>query len=67
MESVLDNYFSNKPPPNHLVKCQCFRKQSIRLKNIYHTYNSVEELFALLIFSRKETKYEKIWRDIRLT
>ena len=46
MESVWDNHFSNKLSKRHFAKYQRFKKQTARLKNMYHTYNSVEELFA---------------------
>ena len=46
MGSVLDTHFSNKSSKRHFAKYQRFKKQSARLKNMYHKYNSVEELFA---------------------
>jgi len=46
MGSVLDTHFSNKSSKKHCAKYQRFKKQSSRLKNMYHKYNSVEELFA---------------------
>ena len=46
MGSVLDTHFSNKSSKRHFAKNQRFKNQSARLKNMYHTYNSVEELFA---------------------
>ena len=38
-----DNSIRSNSP---LVKYQRFKKQSVRLKNIYHKYSSVEELFV---------------------
>ena len=46
MGSVLDTHFSNKSSKRHFAKYQRFKKQTARLKNMYHKYNSVEELFA---------------------
>ena len=46
MGSVLDTHFSNKSSKIHFSKYQCFKKQSVRLKNMYHKYSSIEELFA---------------------
>ena len=46
MGSVLDTHFSNKSSKRHFVKYQRFKKQSARLKNMYHKYNYVEDLFV---------------------
>ena len=47
MRSDLDTHFSKKSSKRHLAKYQRFKKQSGRLKNMYHQYNSVEELYVL--------------------
>ena len=46
MGSVLDTHFSKKSSKRHLAKYQRFKKQSGRLKNMYHQYSSVEELYV---------------------
>ena len=47
MELVLDTNFSNKSSNRHFAAYQRFKKQSVRLKNMYHTYRSVEDIFTL--------------------
>ena len=44
MSLVLGTNFIYRSSKSHLAKHQCFKKQTSRLKNMYHTYNSVEEL-----------------------
>ena len=48
MVSVLDNHFLNKSSKSYLGNYQRFKKQSVGLKNMYHKYSSVDELFAAL-------------------
>ena len=46
MGLVLDTHFSKKSSKRYLAKYKRFKKQSSRLKNIYHKYSSVKELYV---------------------
>ena len=45
MSSVLATHFTHNSLKSHFAKYQCFKKQASRLKHMYHTYNSIEDLY----------------------
>ena len=46
MGLVAGTLFSNKSSKRYFAKYQRFKKQSTRLKNMYHKYNYIESLFT---------------------